>query len=320
MNTTEKNHSFLGIMLNVLAYLLYSCADGIFKYLGDTYHAIQIMFFTYVFACVPITLYLALSKVPSSMYPKRPKWVFLRCLAAIVSAPMYFYGVSILPLTEVYMIYFVAPAMITVLSIPMLGERIGIYRSIALLLGLTGVIIVLDPKGASGLNMGHIAILISTFCGAMASIIMRKVRYDESPLTMTVYPILSIIVLGLFIMPSYHVPMSLVDTGLLAITGTIYVVAGYLLYLSYTYVEASKVAPILYTQMIWAVLFSAYIFHEAIPETVYYGLPFIMASGILILYRESQNDNAKEVVTKTRWLTNILVPLLRQKKTPQDKK
>ena len=314
MSSTIKNLSFLGISLNALAYLLYSCADALFKYLGATYHATQIMFFTYVFACVPITLYLALSKAPSSLYPKRPKWVFMRCLATMIGAPTYFYGVSTISLAEVYVIFFVAPAMITILAIPMLGERIGPYRTLALLIGLTGVIIVLDPKNPSALSMGHVAILVATFCGAISAVIMRKVRNDENPLTMTVYPVLSVILVGLFIMPPHHVPMALVDTGILAITGIIFVVAGYLLYLSYTYAEASKVAPIQYTQMVWAVLFSIYIFHEDTPQNVYYGLPFIVASGLLILYRESQTDSNKDVVTKTRWRSNIIIPLLRDKK------
>ena len=309
----EKNMTFWGIIIAIISYLTFSAGDAFVKHLGATYHSTQIVFFSHLFACVPIMFYLALSKSQMGLFPKRPKWVMLRCVAAAISAPVMFYAFTHMPMTEVYVIIFATPALITLLAIPMLGEQIGVYRSFALIFGFTGVIIVLNPTSLSDLSTGHMAALLGIFCGSISAVIMRKVRNDENPLTMSVYPVLSVMLSGLFLMIPHYKPVPLLDLGLMALAGMFFVSAGFLLILAYKYTEASIIAPLQYSQMIWALLFSAYIFNEETPETVYYGLPFILLSGALILYRESKLSSSKETVTETRWRTNMLVPLLRNK-------
>ena len=313
MAGTEKNTTFIGIVISIACYFLFSTGDAVVKYLGATYHSTQIVFFSHVFACIPIMFYLALSKSQMGLFPKRPKWVFLRCIAAATSAPSMFYAFTHLPMTEVYVIIFATPALITFLAIPMLGEKIGIFRSVALILGFSGVIIVLNPASLSDLSTGHMAALLGILCAGVSAVILRKVRNDENPLTMSVYPILSVMLSGLFLMPPYYLPMPLLDLGLMALAGLFFVMAGFLLVLAYKYAEASIIAPLQYSQMIWALLFSVYIFEEQTPDAVYYGLPFILLSGALILYRESKLSRSKEAVTETRWRTNMMVPLLRNK-------
>ena len=317
MVVTEKNTTLLGIVLAIACYFIFSSGDAVVKYLGATYHSAQIVFFSHLFACVPIMFYLALSKSQMGLFPKRPKWVLLRCIAAAASAPSVFYAFTHLPMTEVYVILFVAPAMITLMAIPVLGEKIGVYRSVALILGFTGVIIVLNPTSLSDLSMGHMAALLGITCSSISAVIIRKVRHDESPMTMSVYPILSVMLSGLFLMPPYYIPMPLVDLGWMALAGFLFASAGFLLILAYKYAETGIIAPLHYSQMIWALLFSAYIFDEQTPATVYYGLPFILLSGFVILYRESQLSRSKDAVTETRWRNNTMVPIV-SNNTPAD--
>ena len=317
MAETEKNKTLLGIVLAIVCYFIFSSGDAVVKHLGATYHSTQIVFFSHLFACVPILFYLALSKSPMGLFPKRPKWVLLRCITATASAPSIFYAFTHLPMTEVYVIIFAAPAMITLLAIPMLGEKIGVYRSLALLLGFTGVLIVLNPTTLSNLSMGHLAALLGITCSSISAVIMRKVRNDENPMTMSVYPILAVMLSGLVLMPPYYIPMPLIDLGWMALTGFLFATAGFMLILAYKYTEVGLIAPVQYSQMIWALLFSAYIFNEETPATVYYGLPFILLSGFVILYRESQLSRSQDTVTETRWRNNTMVPIVSHK--PADK-
>jgi drug/metabolite transporter (DMT)-like permease len=80
----------------------------------------------------------------------------LRTLAAVVTAATAFYAFTAIPLAQVYAILFAAPLLITVLAIPILGERVGIHRGLAVLVGLGGVIVVLQPTTTS-LTPGHVA-------------------------------------------------------------------------------------------------------------------------------------------------------------------
>ena len=320
MAVTEKNSTVLGIILAIVCYFVFSSGDAVVKHLGATYHSTQIVFFSHLFACVPILLYLALSKSRMGLFPKRPKWVLLRCIAALAAAPSIFYAFTQLPMTEVYVIVFAAPAMITLLAIPMLGEKIGVYRSVALLLGFTGVIIVLNPTSLSDLSMGHLAALLGITCSSISAVIMRKVRNDENPMTMSVYPILAVMLSGAVLMPPHYVPVSLIDLGWMALTGLLFSSAGFMLILAYKYTEAGIIAPVQYSQMIWALLFSAYIFNEETPATVYYGLPFILLSGFVILYRESKLSRSQDTVTETRWRNNTMVPIVNHKSSKDNPK
>ena len=319
-NSQEKNTVMLGILLSIFAYIIFSGADAFVKILGKTYHPSQILFFSYVFSCVPITMYLATSKATLSLLPKNVKWVAIRCMAAAVGGPCVVYAFGHLPMTEVYVMIFATPALITLLAIPLLGEKIKIYRGLALVMGFGGVLIVLNPTDVSNISFGHIMALVGTFMAAISAIAMRKVRKQENPLTMSVYPSMAVIISSMVMMPPHYVPMPLMDMALMAIAGFAFVVAGFMLVKSYAYAEASVVAPIQYSQMVWAMLLSAFVFYEKTPETVYYGLPFIVGSGVLILWRESTLSRSKDVVTKTRWRVNMVVPLLpdRKPKKPEE--
>lgn len=311
---SEQNTTVLGILLSVIAYVTFSGGDAVIKTLGNRYHASQILFFAYVFSCVPITMYLATSKATLSLLPKNVRWVSIRCIAAAVGGPSVVYAFTHLPMTEVYVIIFATPALITLLAIPFLGEKISWYRGMALLLGFGGVLVVLNPRDISGISLGHVMALVVVFTASISAIAMRKVRKEENPLTMSVYPTMAIIISSMISMPSHYVPMPLLDMALMAVVGITLVLAGFILVRSYSYAEASVIAPIQYSQMVWGMLLSAFVFQEQTPETVYYGLPLIVGSGVLILWRESTLPHSKETATKTRWRFNMVIPLLSDRK------
>ena len=91
-----------------------------------------------------------------TLIPRHPGWVAARTLLAVSGAVCVFYAFSVLPLSQVYAIIFASPLLITVLSIPILGEKVGIHRWLAVLVGLIGVIVVVRP-GIQPLELGHFA-------------------------------------------------------------------------------------------------------------------------------------------------------------------
>jgi S-adenosylmethionine uptake transporter len=130
------------------AFALYATHDVFIKTLGGTFAPFQIVFFSTLLSFPLVTLMMMRDQTRGTLIPVHPWWTALRTCCSVIIAGTAFYAFSNLPLAEVYAILFAAPMLITVLSIPILGERVGIHRWGAVIVGLVGVVIVLRP-GAS---------------------------------------------------------------------------------------------------------------------------------------------------------------------------
>lgn len=109
------------------------------------------------------------------------------------------------------------PLLITLMAIPMLGEKVGIRRGIAVIVGLLGVLIVLRPGGGDGFSIGHIAALGAAFTGALTSVIVRKIGSEERSVVLMLYPmVLTFFAMGA-VMPFVYEPMPVEHLGLTAV-------------------------------------------------------------------------------------------------------
>ena len=120
-----------GALLALLSMGLYSTHDVIIKLLGETYPALQVLFFSALLSFPPIALLLLRDPTPATLRPRNPFWVGLRSACIVISGVCGFYAFSTLPLAQVYSILFAAPMIVTVLSVPLLGEKVGISPPIS---------------------------------------------------------------------------------------------------------------------------------------------------------------------------------------------
>ena len=88
-----------------------------------------------------IALLLLRDPTPATLRPRNPFWVGLRSACIVISGVCGFYAFSTLPLAQVYSILFAAPMIVTILSVPLLGEKVGIHRALAVVVGLCGVLV-----------------------------------------------------------------------------------------------------------------------------------------------------------------------------------
>jgi drug/metabolite transporter (DMT)-like permease len=208
-------------------------------------------------------------------------------MASITTALTIFYAFKTLPLAEVYAIIFATPLVITALSIPILGERVGWRRWMAILVGLVGVVIVLQP-GVTPISLAHLATVVAVFSGAFVSITIRKIAADERTGTMMFYPTAVNILVMIPLLPGTWITP---DATALAMSAAM-AAFGYggmmFLLAAYRRAGAAVVAPMQYSQMLWAVLYGALFFAEIPAPRVAYGAAIIIASGIYILWRESR--------------------------------
>ncbi len=320
--TPFQPHPLKGVFLALAAFSIFAGHDVLVKLLGAAYSPVQIVFFSVLFGFPTIIIALLRDRTDDNLRPKHLGWSLLRTAATVLTAASVFYAFSVLPLAETYAILFATPLVITILSVPMLGERLRARRIIAVVAGLVGVVVVLQP-GQTTLTGGHLAALTAAFGGALSSIIVRKIGPDERPVVLILYPMVANFLIMGALLPSVYVPMPIEHLGYSAAMALLAAIAGYLVILAYRASEAVLVAPTQYSQIIWATGFGVLFFNERPGPNVLSGAAIIILSGIYILWRESRGDaQAKKPLLKgfysrlptgTSLRSGLLVKLSRSK-------
>ena len=307
-----------GILFGLLAYAIYSSHDAIVKHLGATYSPFQILFFSMLFGFPLISLQLIRDTRAANLRPRHPWWSALRMATMLITTVSIFYAFSVLPLAQTYSILFSVPLTVTILSIPILGEKVRLHRGLAVLVGLCGVLIVVRP-GTQELTLGHFAALTGAFCAALNAIIVRKIGRDERDVVMVIFPMLGMFAAMAALMPIDYKPMPIEDLGKTAAVSVLGLIALNCIVIAYKSGEASLVAPMLYSQIIWATLFGYFIFDELPDTQTAIGAGVIMLSGLYIVFRESRKDNSEftpVLRTRTRFMAG---PALRVSHFLRDK-
>lgn len=309
-----------GALLALLSMGIYSTHDVIIKLLGASYPALQVLFFSALLSFPPLAVLLLRDRTHGNLRPRNPFWVGLRSFCIVASGVGGFYAFSVLPLAQVYSILFAAPLLVTVLSIPLLGEKVGLHRLLAVIAGLCGVLIVLRP-GMTPLSLGHLAALMGASASAMAAIAVRKLGRSERTVILLLWPMIgNFLLTGASLSLAYR-PMELGDLALTGVIAVLGLTAGFLLILAYQAGEAANVAPMQYSQMLWAVGYGWFLFDEHPDLPTIAGAGLIIASGLYILMRErlgtsrlrpaSEARLSNEPVTQPRW--SLLQRLLRER-------
>jgi len=289
-----------GALFALLAFGIFSTHDVAVKILGGIYSPFQIVFFS-VLLSFPLAMVMLMRDVtPGTLVPVHPWWLALRTGAAVVTGVSAFYAFSVLPLAQTYAILFAAPLLITVLAIPVLGEVVRLRRWLAVLVGLAGVMVVLRP-GETDLSLGHLAALAAAIGGSLASIVVRKIGSEERPVVMLLYPMMVNFLVMACALPFVYKPMPIEHLGLLAFIATFAWIASRLVIAAYQAGEAAIIAPMQYSQIIWATLFGYLFFDETIDQATAIGAGIIIASGLYIVLRESKSGTSENTpVLRTR--------------------
>jgi len=289
-------------LLALLAYAIFATHDVVVKFLGASMSPFQLVFFSSLLSFPLVTLMLVQDTTLGNLRPIHPWWVGLRSITMSVVPASAFYAFAHLPLAQVYALLFITPLLITLLSIPILQEKVGLPRMLAVLTGFAGVLVVLRPGGVD-YGLGHAAALFAAFGSAFQSVILRKVGNEERRVVMMIYPLVATFVLMGLTMPFVYVPFEANTFGGLGIVAIFGFVATLMMVSAYTIGEAAIVAPMQYSQIIWATLFGVFLFDETIDQMTLVGAGIIIASGIFIVIREAaggRSDNTPVLRTRTR--------------------
>ena len=275
--------------------VLFSCMDAGLKTLSARYPPFQVAALRGA-ASLPLVLAWALATVGIAGL-LRVRWPLhlLRGVIGIAMMAAFVYALKRMPLSTAYTIFFVAPMLITALSVPILGERVGPRRWSAIAIGMVGVLVVLRPGGEGMLSLAGLAVLLAAFGYAVSAITVRVLARSDSNQAMVVW-LLALMALGAGALawPDWQ-PIQHDDWWLIAGIGVVGALGQYAITLAFRDGEASLLAPLEYTALVWGVVLDATIWGVLPDSVTWIGAGIIIASGLYLIRREGARVPAEPI-------------------------
>lgn len=275
-----------GIAMMLLCVLLFSCMDAAVKLATVDYPIGQIVFFRNLVAFLPIAFYIRASGGIAALRTDRFHVHFLRTLFGLGAMVAGFLGYSFLPLGDAVALEQSGPIFLTALSVPLLGERVGIRRWSAVIVGFVGVLIMTRP-GAGVFNPAALLSLTSALLYAVAMIAIRKMSRSEPAAAIVFYFTAIGATAGALTLPfSWHTPdgaglLVLVSIGLLGGLAQITMT------LAFRLAPVALIAPFGYAGLVFAMTFGFFIWGDVPDAYLLTGAAIVVASGLYILHRET---------------------------------
>lgn len=282
-----------GIGFALLAYLLFSFMDAIAKYLGEAgYSVMQLIFFRSLFGFLPVIPVVHADGGWATLRTRRPLLHLVRALAVMGAITTFFIGIRSMPLAEALTLAFTGPLFLTLLSIPLLGERVGPHRLGAVVVGFLGVVVAMQP-GAETFRLEAFYLVGSGFCFALASVLTRRLGRTEGNGAIIFYSTLGqFLPSAILLYWGWTTPAAWEHWALFLALGLIGGVALQCMTLGFRYAPASLVAPFEYTALLWGTLFGWAIWQEFPGDHVWWGAALLVASGLYIAWREALRARA----------------------------
>ena len=283
-----------GALYMLLSVLLFSVMDTTVKYLGDFFPTAQIILFRCAVALGPILVFIHLAGGLHILRTKRPGVHFLRSAIGLAAMGSVFWAFSQMRLADAITIFFSAPLMMTALSVPLLGEKVGIRRWSAVCVGFVGVIIVVNPSmdfldGGAAFNWGVAAALVGAFLMALAMIVVRRLSRTDHAASITFYfTITGSVIGGLWTWWEGWVDPTPLQWALLIGVGIFGAFAQYTMTLAFRNAEVTIIAPLEYTSIVYTSILAYIVWAEVPGLRTFIGAAVIIGSGLYMLHREAR--------------------------------
>lgn len=274
------------VVAMLLAVALFSLMDAGLKGLAGHYPPFQVAALRGA-ASLPFVLAWSLATAgPRSLLRVRWSLHVLRGVLGVAMMAAFAYALRYMPLSTAYSIFFVAPLLITALSVPFLGEHVGPRRWVAIGIGLVGVLVVLRPTGEGVLSLAGIGVLVAALGYAVSAITVRVLARTDSTQAMMVW-LLAMMALGAGVIawPDW-VPLRSADAWLILGVGIAGALGQYAITEAFRLGEASLIAPLEYTALLWGVILDATLWGVLPDRVTWLGAAIIIASGLYLLHRE----------------------------------
>ncbi len=273
------------ILYNLLAWAILPFMDTIAKYLSSDLSFFQITWARYFFTVFFTLPFMFFFFRKNLIWTTKPKLQIFRGLTLFLANVLFFYSISVISMAKALTLAFVAPLITTALSPIFLGEKVGLRRWSAVIIGFIGSLIVIRP-GFIEFNLASIAALGTGFFYGIYLIITRKLHSSDSPLlTLLLTGVVGVVVAS-FLVPVVWINPTFNQWSLLALMGVFACLGHLFLILSLKYADASKLAPLAYFEIVTNIILGYYFFSDFPHYWTWFGLAIIVCSGVYISFRE----------------------------------
>lgn len=310
VSTAHQNRPIIGIASLALGVIVFSVQDAIIKKLSGDYAVTQAIYVRCVVAA-PILLLMVHFEAGVRALASPNTWPMIwRGFILLVAYTSYFMAIAALPLAEAVALFFTAPVLVTLMSGPMLGERVTVHSWIAVTAGFIGVVVILKP-GSAVFEPAALLSLLSAASYGLAMVLARRlgstepatvmsfyqngvylfgavviaVAFDLAGITSLPHPSLDFLVRPWAAAPAF-------DLALMAACGVIAALGASLLAHAYRSASANVVTVFEYTGMIWVPLWGFLFFQEVPTLTTTIGIVLIVAAGLYAAFMAHRTSRA----------------------------
>ena len=306
----KKNNNPRGIILILLAMMIFSVQDGIMKHIFSFVSLYEVYLIRTVVSFALIVFFLKLTKKPIVFKTQYPLLTFCRVIFFFFGFSSFYISLTVLPLGLATALFFVTPFLITIFAHFFLKEKIGLRRWSAVVVGFIGVYITLNPD-FSNFNYLSLLPIFCAFCYSSSMIIIKKTSEKDSVYTQTFsfyfgaifFSLIFYFIIGdgqyntvdhpasQFIFREWFVDLES-SILLMVTTGVTATVAFILLFTAYSIASPAVVSPFEYSILLWSILIGWLYFDEIPTLSTIIGILIIVSSGIYIFIREKAQDQS----------------------------
>jgi S-adenosylmethionine uptake transporter len=271
-------------LIGLASYATFTLADATVKLQSGAYPLAQVTLMLEISAALILLVVAAGSGRVKSVIPRQPVFTYLRALLLAIETAMIYYAFATIPMPEAYVLAFLSPIFVAVMSFLVFKERLTALAWAGVVLGFIGVIVALRP-GAGGFMPGHLAAIGSSILFSITLLMVKKAHPDESNTALAFAPAL-LLAVGATAYLAYSgewTPLTLPAAATFFAGGAAIVGGSMFLVRAFRLGEPSLVAPTQYSQIVWGTLISYLLFNTGIDAYTIAGAAIIIVSGLLVL-------------------------------------
>ncbi|MEM7123420.1 MAG: DMT family transporter [Pseudomonadota bacterium] len=279
------DRSLLGIAYINVAVIFYALQDGLVRYLTADYPVLQIQFVrSAVMMSTMLVIIVSLRRF-ADLRPRRLGLLMFRGYTSLIGVALMYLVLANMALADAFTIFMTGPIFIALFGIPILKEKVGLTRAIAIGVGFIGVVVIMEPGSGVATQWAIVALLGAAIYG-LAMVTTRDLTKSESSLTIVLFTNLFVVAVLLPVQPFIWVVPPLTDLVLLLAVGALATLAQFLLAQAYRHASAATVAPFDYVAFIYVVIVGYLMFGEVPTWQVGLGAAILIASGLVMVRHE----------------------------------
>jgi drug/metabolite transporter (DMT)-like permease len=288
--TRAGTGALAGIVFALVASFFFVGQDAGVKWLSAEAAVMQILFLRSAFGVAYCLVHFGWRGTFGELWVAQPWLMMIRCVVNFAAWCMFFTALVHIPIANALALFFLFPLLITAMSAPLLGEAVGVRRWIAVIVGFSGVVVMLNPT--AGVEWPSLLVLGAAVAWSLTAIMTRRLARTETPMATLFYTLATFVALASAPQVLVWEPLPLATWGLLAAVSALGVLAQFLIITAYSRASPSVVAPFEYSALLWAAAVGYVLWGDVPGLQALIGAAIIVGSGIYIIHREARRTPA----------------------------